>query len=158
MFNGNKPSLQAKTNADAVRSGENQISLLIIEDALIHSTIIGHIAEKVGFTTATARSYEDACEILSARQFDCITLDLGLGDHVGLDVLHYLHATRCRAQIIIISLSDKKVCDEMVQIGKALDLNIDSSVHKPLDLKALRETLEQIRIRAQLQKLTVSPL
>jgi hypothetical protein len=46
----------------------------------------------------------------------------------------------------------------MVQIGKALDLNIDSSVHKPLDLKALRETLEQIRIRAQLQKLTVSPL
>jgi PleD family two-component response regulator len=99
---------QAVTNAN-VKSDQfakNSSNLLIIEDALIHSAVINRVAGKVGFITALAHSYEDACKALSARQFDCITLDLGLGDHVGIDLLRYLSAIGCGAQIIIISQSD----------------------------------------------------
>jgi len=160
MFSQKKPDRQAMMNADVESdpSAKNPSSLLIIEDALIHSTIIGRIADKVGFTTTTARSYEDACKVLSARQFDCITLDLGLGEHLGVDVLRHLSTIRCRSQIIVISGSEKDVCDETVRFGKALDLNIYESVPKPIDLKALRETLAHIRMQSRLQKLASSPV
>ena len=158
MFSQKKPDWQAMTTADAEldASARNPNSLLIIEDALIHSTIIGRIADKVGFTITIARCYEDACKVLSARQFDCITLDLGLGEHVGVDVLRHLSTIRCRAQIIVISGSEKDVCNETVRIGKALDLNIYESVPKPIDLKALRETLEHVRTQSRLQHLACS--
>ena len=160
MFSPIKTARQATTNADAGSdpSATNLSSLLVIEDALIHSTIISRIADKGGFTTTTARSLEDACKVLSIRQFDCITLDLGLGERVGADVLGHLSAIRCRTPVIVISGSEKAVCDETVRIGRALDLNICESVPKPIDIKALRETLAHIRRQSLLQKLASNPI
>ncbi len=134
-------------NAEPVQSVQNPSSVLIIEDMPVHGVIIGHIARKVGFDTTEAHSYEDACKVVDARQFDCITLDLGLGEHVGLDVLRYLSKLGCKAQIIVISQSDKGVCDDMVELGRALDLNVCDCVPKPIDLDMLRETF--VRILAQ---------
>lgn len=122
-------------------------SLLIIEDAPVHRAVIGRVADKIGFEVTRASSYEDACEMLDARRFDCITLDLGLGDHVGLDVLRHLSAIRCRARIIVISQSDKDVCEQTVQLGRALDLDVYESVPKPIDLLALRELLARILLQ-----------
>ena len=139
--------------AAAAAADDRRSSLLVIEDALIHSNIIGRIAGQVGFAAASARSYEEACRILKARQFDAITLDLGLGAHVGLDVLRYLATLRCAAQIVIVSQSDRDVCDDMVQLGRALDLNVYVFVQKPIDLALLRDTLEHIRTQSALQKL-----
>jgi CheY-like chemotaxis protein len=127
---------------------KNLSSLLIIEDALIHSVVISHIADKAGFITTRAHSYEDACKVLSARQFDCITLDLGLGEHVGFDVLRYLSTIGCRAQIIIISQSDLDVCDDVAELGRGLDLRVYQCVPKPIDLEGLRETLLHIQARS----------
>jgi hypothetical protein len=75
---------------EPVQSVKNPSTVLIIEDMPVHGVIIGHIARKVGFVITEVHSYEDACKVVDARQFDCITLDLGLGEHVGLDVLRYL--------------------------------------------------------------------
>ena len=86
--------------------------------------------------------------LLEAGHFDCITLDLGLGGHVGVDVLRYLSTIQCKAQIIVISHSDKDVCDDMVELGKALDLNVYDAVLKPIDLEALRETLAHIQVKS----------
>jgi CheY-like chemotaxis protein len=140
---------QATTSANTalVKPVKNRITLLIIEDALIHSAIIGQIAGKVGFVTTKVHSYKDACEVLDAQQFDCITLDLGLGEHAGIDMLRYLSTVRCKAQIIVISQSNKEVCDDVVELGRALDLNVCKSVPKPIDLDVLRETL--VGVQAQ---------
>jgi two-component system, chemotaxis family, chemotaxis protein CheY len=142
------------SNAALVQPVKNQISLLIIEDALIHSAVIGQIASKVGLATTKAHSYEDACEVLDARQFDCITLDLGLGEHAGIDMLRYLSMVRCKAQIIVISQSNKEVCDDVVELGRALDLNVCESVPKPIDLNVLRETLVRVQAQSLPQKAT----
>jgi CheY-like chemotaxis protein len=148
------PGQEVRINANvgAVPTIKNRSSLLIIEDAPIHSAVIGHIASKVGFVITKAHSYEDACKILETRQFDCITLDLGLGEHVGLDVLRYLSTIRCKAQIIVISQSDPEVCDDMVEVGRALDLNVWKSVSKPIDLDALRETLNACQAQITAKK------
>jgi hypothetical protein len=59
------PGQQASTEASevSVLSVKNRDSLLIIEDAPIHSAIISHIADKVGFVTTEAYSYKDAREV-----------------------------------------------------------------------------------------------
>jgi CheY-like chemotaxis protein len=145
-------------NAEPVQSVKNPSTVLIIEDMPVHGVIIGHIARKVGFVITEVHGYEDACKVVDARQFDCITLDLGLGEHVGLDVLRYLSTVRCKAQIIVISQSDKDVCDDVVELGRALDLNVCDCVPKPIDLDVLRETFVRILARLLPQEAALSGL
>jgi CheY-like chemotaxis protein len=141
------PPAATDANAGPDRSAKNPGSLLIIEDALIHSSVISRIARKVGFTITKARTYEDVRNVLRAQEFDCITLDLGLGEHVGVDVLRYLSTIQCTARIIIVSQSDKDVCDDVVELGRALDLNVHGSVPKPIDIEVLHETLKYIQVQ-----------
>jgi two-component system, chemotaxis family, chemotaxis protein CheY len=118
-----------------------RLRLLIVEDRDVHAAVIGRRAAKLDFAVTTAQSYDNACEILRAEQFDCITLDLGLGDHVGLDILRYLAGIHSQAQIIVISETDKEIRDDVVELGKALSLNVYASISKPIDLSALTEML-----------------
>jgi CheY-like chemotaxis protein len=135
--------LPVTRNADTAsdQRSKNPSYLLIVEDTPIHSAVISHIASKVGFIVARARNYEDTCKLMSVEQFDFITLDLGLGEHAGLEVLRYLSEIECRAQIIVISQSDKETCDDITELGRSLGLNMSESLQKPIDLEALRATL-----------------
>jgi CheY-like chemotaxis protein len=128
-------------------------SLLVIEDALIHRTIIAKIGDKVGFVTRSASSVEAAEALLRTHEFDAITLDLALGEHVGLEVLRLLAELKSRAPIIIISVSDDAVLEETCRIGRSLELNIWKPLRKPIDLRMLREMLEQIKLYSGLQKI-----
>lgn len=147
----------ADTIAKSGRPAGKPGSLLIIEDEPVHCAVISRIAGRVGFTATKAFSYDAACKALGAKQFNCITLDLGLGEHIGIDVLRYLSTIRCRAQIIVISHSDKDVCNDVMELGKALDLNVYDAVLKPIDLEALRETLIQTRALSLPQTSSLSP-
>jgi two-component system chemotaxis response regulator CheY len=157
MFSRNNPGQQTNTHAEPNPSAEDLSSLLIIEDAIIHSTIIGRIAEKAGYTATTARSFKDACDLLRMRHFDCITLDLGLGQHAGVEVLNHLSTIPCATPVMIISGSERAVCDETVNIGRSLGLTICEPLRKPVNLRMLRERLEQIRMQSRLQKPASSP-
>ncbi len=128
-------------------------SLLVIEDALIHRTIISKIGDKVGFVTRTASSVEAAEALLRAQDFDAITLDLGLGEHVGIEVLRLLADLRSQTPIIIISVSDDSILEETSRIGRSLELNIWKPLRKPIDLTRLREMLEQIKLCSGLHKI-----
>jgi two-component system, chemotaxis family, chemotaxis protein CheY len=143
----------AKTDRPAGKPG----SLLIIEDEPVHCAVISRIAGRVGFTATKAFSYDAACKALGAKRFDCITLDLGLGEHVGIDVLRYLSTIGCGAQIIVISQSEKEDCDDTVELGKALGLNVCQAIHKPIDLEMLREALVHIRALSLQQASSLNP-
>ncbi len=134
----------AKSNRQAFEGG--QLALLVVEDALIHRTIISRVADKAGFTTVAASSVEAAAERLRSRDFDCITLDLSLGEGgVGVEILRLLADRKCQTPIIIISGSDAGVVAETSRIGRTYDLNLWKPLHKPIDLGLLRDMLEQIR-------------
>ena len=128
-------------------------SLLVIEDALIHRTIISKIGDKVGFLCRTASSVEAAEALLRTEDFDCITLDLGLGEHIGVEILRLLADLKSQTPIIIISVSDDSVLEETCRIGRSLDLNIWKPLRKPIDLTRLREMLEQIKVCSGLHKI-----
>ncbi len=128
-------------------------SLLVIEDALIHRTIISKIGDKVGFVTRTASSVEAAEALLRTQAFDAITLDLALGEHIGLEVLRLLAELKSRTPIIVISVSDDAVLEETCRIGRSLELNIWKPLRKPIDLRLLREMLEQVKLCSGRQKI-----
>jgi CheY-like chemotaxis protein len=132
--------------------------LLVIDDANIHRMILCRIGEKVGFETTGAASYDEAAKLLRENEFDCITLDLSLGERAGVEVLHLLSVIKCQAPIIIISGSEDTVCEETFKIGKSLDLNLSTPVPKPVDLSVLREQLTRIGKQVNLQKLAHAPV
>jgi DNA-binding response OmpR family regulator len=152
-----KPQPLTGTSADRSPSAEQVSRLLIIDDALTFSSLIGIIAKKAGFTPMSARSYRHACNLLQVWTFDCVTLDLALGRHTGTEVLTQLSKIGCRAPIIIISGSDKDDCEATARTGRSLGLNIYTPVPKPIDFKTLRDTLARIQAHSQIQRLASSP-
>jgi DNA-binding NtrC family response regulator len=132
--------------------------LLVIDDANIHRMILCRIGEKVGFETVGAASFDEAAKLLRENEFDCVTLDLSLGERAGVEVLHLLSVIKSQAPIIIISGAEHTVCEETLKIGKSLNLNLCTPVPKPVDLAALRESLARIGKQVNLQKLARAPV
>ena len=122
--------------------------LLVIDDDTVHRMVICKIGTNTGYDVLGVASYEDAAKRIREQQYDCITLDLSLGKHAGVEVLRDLRESRCEAPIIIISGSSEAVSTETIRIGKSFDLNIRNPIPKPVNLAALRQSL--IDIKAQI--------
>jgi DNA-binding response OmpR family regulator len=120
-------------------------SVLVIDDDLLHRMIICKVAAKSGYIAIEAASYGEAVELLRQRTFDCITLDLSLGPHAGSEMLRHLWVIGCKTPIIIISGCDDALFKETLRVGGSLNLSIWEIVPKPVDLSALRRSLENIR-------------
>ena len=127
--------------------------LLVIDDDHLHCMIICRTAIKAGFAPVGAASYEEAAKLAQETAFDCITLDLSLGGHAGVEMLRHLWVLGCKAPIIIVSGCDDAKCRETVRIGKSLNLKILEPVPKPVDLAMLRYSLE--RLKAQIEPAAV---
>ena len=126
--------------------------LLVIDDANLHLSIVSRIATQAGFVTTGASSVDEASKLLRQRTFDCITLDLSLGEHSGVEVLKLLAEMKCRTPIIVVSGSEDSVREETIKIGNFLDLNLCAPIPKPINLAILRGKLTQIADDIQKQK------
>jgi len=129
---------------------------LVIEGAELHLSILRKIAEQVGFKTTGAHSVAEASELLHERTFDCITLDLSLGEDSGIEVLQLLAKMKCRTPVIVISASGEETCDETIKIGNFLNLNVCSPIPKPINLAALRRPLTKIAQDTEKQELAAT--
>jgi CheY-like chemotaxis protein len=138
------------------RDGTNDMhhELLVIDDAALHLAVLSKIAEQVGFRATGAQSVAEASQLVHERAFDCITLDLSLGEESGIEVLHALSKIRCPTPIIVISASGEQACEETVRIGNGLNLNICSPIPKPIQLSALRRALTRIAEESDRQRST----
>ncbi len=127
--------------------------LLVIEDTSLHLSIVSKIASQAGFTTTGANSVSEASRLLRQRRFDCITLDLSLGEEFGVEVLKLLAEMKCLMPIIVVSGSGDEAREETIKIGNFLDLNLCAPIPKPINLAVLRNTLMQIAGDTERQKL-----
>jgi len=107
--------------------------------------IICRVAAKAGFAPVAASSYEEAARLAQETLFDCVTLDLSLGAHAGVEMLRHLWVIGCKVPIIIISGCDDAVCRETVRVGKSLNLKIWEPIPKPVDLSLLRYSLDRLK-------------
>ncbi|MGD0026824.1 MAG: response regulator [Xanthobacteraceae bacterium] len=119
--------------------------LLVIDDDHLHRMIICRVAAKAGYLPAGAASYDEAAKLVQESAFDCITLDLSLGQHAGVEMLRHLWVIGCKAPIIIISGCDDATCSETAKVAKSLNLNVWESIPKPVDLAVLRSSLDRLK-------------
>ena len=119
--------------------------LLVIDDDNLHRMIICRVAAKAGYAPAGAATFEEAAALAQATVFDCITLDLSLGPHAGVEMLRHLWVVGCKAPIIVISGCDDAMCGETLKVAGSLNLNIWQSMPKPVDLAVLRHWFDQLK-------------
>ena len=119
--------------------------LLVIDDDNLHRMIICRAAAKSGYLPAGAATYDEAVKLAQETAFDCITLDLSLGDRAGVEMLRHLWVIGCKAPIIIISGCDNETCNESTKVAESLKMNVWESIPKPVNLATLRESLERLK-------------
>ncbi len=126
--------------------------LLVVDDDNLHRMIICRVAAKAGYAVAGAAGYDEAVELLRTAAFDCIALDLSLGQHRGVEMLRHLHESGCKTPIVIISGCDDATRRESLRVAKALDLNVSEPVAKPVDLVVLRYWLDRFMSPSKLSR------
>jgi two-component system, chemotaxis family, chemotaxis protein CheY len=119
--------------------------LLVIDDDNLHRMIICRVAAKAGYMPAGAASYDEAAKLVQETVFDCITLDLSLGNHAGSEMLHLLSILGRTAPIIVVTGCDAATCKETVTLAGRLNLDVWDCIPKPVDLVMLRRFLERLK-------------
>ncbi len=125
--------------------GRRQVRLLIIEDDNVHRMIIRRFAATLGFDITEANSYESTIARFHTDPVDCITLDLSIRAHSGIDVLCHLRDIGCRVPVLIISGADEGKRSETVQFAELMNFKVLHVMKKPLDLHALQQSLEKLK-------------
>jgi EAL domain-containing protein (putative c-di-GMP-specific phosphodiesterase class I)/CheY-like chemotaxis protein len=117
--------------------------LLVIDDDLVQRSIICKIGAQVGYVATGVATFSDALQYLADGSYDCITLDLSLGEHHGIEVLKAVAEGTMRVPIVVISGCEERIQTLAVRVGQSLDLDMRGPIAKPLNLAVLRQTLSQ---------------
>jgi ActR/RegA family two-component response regulator len=139
----NSPALDRERLASAGANGAPR--LLVIDDDSLHRMVICRAAAKAGYLPAGAATYDEAAKLTRETAFDCITLDLSLGQEAGSALLLHLSSLGCTAPIVIVSGCDAATCKEAVRVAGSLSLDVWECIPKPVDLAMLRNFLERLR-------------
>lgn len=122
------------------------MKILIVEDELSLQSSISEYLSSLGNNCSGAISYAQALEKLDLYHYDCILLDLGLGDGEGLQLLSYLKRTN-RAEGVIIISARNSLDDKLTGLG----LGADDYLTKPFHLSELNARILAIIRRKSAQ-------
>jgi EAL domain-containing protein (putative c-di-GMP-specific phosphodiesterase class I) len=116
--------------------------LLVVDDDLVHQTIIGKIGARLGYDAVIASTLEMAAELLQQEAFDIMVLDLSLGEHDGIELLRLAAQRKLYAMpIVIVSGCDERIMNSTRRVAEGLNLFLAACLTKPLNLDSLRDAL-----------------
>lgn len=115
---------------------------LVIDDDRAQGLIIASIAARNGYQVTHVESFDAAAAALAGEPFQCVTIDLSLGDRDGIEVLRLAAGRADAPRIIFISGCDDRILDAAVRMAEAIGVTDAYSLHKPFrpaDLRGLFE-------------------
>ncbi len=116
------------------------MKILIIEDDLAISELVGKTLTKLGHTCEYAYDGEEAEDVFDSHPWDIVLLDLMLPKVNGYDLLEYIHPTK--TPVIIMSAMDQ-VGDRI----RGLKMGADDYLCKPFQIGELVARVEAVRRR-----------
>jgi two-component system, chemotaxis family, chemotaxis protein CheY len=119
--------------------------LLVIDGDNLHRMVICRAAAKAGYLPAGAASYDEAVRLIQQGAFDCVTLDLSLGERAGVEMMRQFWVIGHKVPVIIISGGDDATCSESKTVAESLKLNVWESIAKPVDISVLHDSLERLK-------------
>lgn len=99
-------------------------------------------AQAMGFECSSATDADEFLKMLSPDT-NLILLDLVMPDMDGVELLRLLAQRKCRAGIILISGTGKRIIESAGQLAQALGLSIAGHLQKPFRLVELEKVLNQ---------------
>eukprot|EP01035_Chromulina_nebulosa_P040530 gene40530-54803_t len=139
-----RESKEIAGNHIGAESPDGTFKLLVIDDDLVQRMIIARIGVQAGFDVIQASTFEEAATRLKSESFDCVTIDLSLGDRSGALLLPLIADVDCRLPIILISGVDEHILEATAKMSRLLDLETQKFA-KPVNLVRLREALMELR-------------
>lgn len=136
------PSAPAQPDPRA-RGDRRSLRLLIVDDDATQRSLIAAAAKHAGHAVILARSCAEAITHIRARRFDCVTLDLMLGDGDGVEVLKALADAKFAGAVIVISGMNAARRIAARSYARSLGMELQS-LPKPVDLAALRICLANL--------------
>ena len=124
--------------------------LLVVDDDLVQRRLIAKMAHQAGHEVLEAKSVA-AAEVFLARAaqagspIDCVTVDLGLSDGVGADVLHLIAEHCPQAQVLLVAGKWAARSNDTLDVARDNGLEVHDVFTKPIDLVALRASLWRAR-------------
>lgn len=119
--------------------------LIVEDDRELLKSILLYFNEN-GYNCEAAKSLSEAKEKVSAHDYECLVLDLGLPDGDGLELIPFVNRKKSETGIIILSANSN--LDDKVA---SLDLGADDYLTKPFHLSELNSRVKSI-IRRKNQK------
>jgi DNA-binding NtrC family response regulator len=144
MFEKSAPSAAGQEDpagAGTVRRAAPR--LLVIDNDNLHRMVLCRAAAKAGYLPAGAASYDEAVKLMKNGAFDCVTLDLSLGERAGVDIVRDFSVIAYKVPVIIIGGGDA-TGSESKKVAESLKLNVWQSIAKPVDISVLHNSLERL--------------
>ena len=118
--------------------------LLVVEDDRVMARGLSAALRALGFSIDVAHDGAGAIEMLRDGGFGLVTLDLGLPDESGFDVLKRMRRAGDKTPVIILTARDA-IEDRIT----GLDLGADDYVFKPFEVSELAARIRALLRRAQ---------
>jgi two-component system chemotaxis response regulator CheY len=135
-----------RDQADALANQAPVVTrLLVVDDDPIQRRVIAKLAGQAGHEVAVAASVAEATQQLGASPFDCVTVDLGLQDGNGADVLYLIADKSPGAQVLFITGESGAPLQATQRVARENALHVHDVFSKPLDLVGLRASLVRAR-------------
>jgi len=128
--------------------------LLVVDDNKVNRVLLTHGLEQEGHVVESAENGRQALEMLRAKMYDLVLLDIEMPEMNGFQVLEALLADENLRDIPVIMTS---ASDELDRVVKCIELGAEDYLTKPLNPVLLRArvnaSLEKKRLRDQQLKL-----
>ena len=110
-------------------------TLLIVDDNSLNRDMLGRRVERLGYEAFHAVNGRQALELLRARPFDLVLLDLMMPELDGYGVLQAMRDDPELSRVPVIVLS---ALDDMASVVRAVELGADDYLPKPFDQVLLK--------------------
>ncbi|HMI95149.1 MAG TPA: response regulator [Micropepsaceae bacterium] len=136
-------SLTAANSNEASPSAKR---LLAVDDSSESAELIARIGTGCGYETKPVMDPRCVPQILEDWKPDVLTLDLCMPHRDGFSILASLQEVGFKGSLVIISAQNDWLRKAACQLAEVNGIEVTSHLEKPINLRALRDLLNTLRL------------
>ncbi|WP_353203218.1 response regulator [Sphingomonas sp.] len=121
-------------------------TILVIDDSRSNLTVLGRRLGHLGYLTVLSDTGAEALDLIAARGFDLVLLDMVMPRLSGMQVLREIRGSRDTADLPVIMLTGRS---DPAAAVEALEAGADDHVAKPFDFDVLAARIARTLARAR---------